>query len=346
MGKEHLTYFKVENFKRFDVLELTDIGQFNLIVGDNNVGKTSLLEALSLFGGDVDFNDMPKSLPSIFSNFLFTLYRRNIVVDNDVDLFFKNISKIDDNNVFLNFSTNKNNSFIGVEFSKIRADMIKVQLFGNDSNRHGPIEHTSHIHFKPFNNSYVPANIDFNLNIVNDYYDTLKMAMSNKKIIVNNLKTIHSHIVEIEVLPISNHSHVMIGFDNQDLFFPVTALGESAVRVFYYLLHIIKNRNKILSIDEIDSGIHYTRMRGFLKNIIQLAIKNDVQLFMTTHSLECQQAFAEVFEDEDMLEYQEQVRQYTLIEKNDGSVSAVKRTLEQIEFGLETNNDTRGGKWP
>ncbi|MBK6996615.1 MAG: AAA family ATPase [Lewinellaceae bacterium] len=51
MSKEHLTYFKVENFKRFDSLELTDIGQFNLVVGDNNVGKTSVLEAL-LFDTD------------------------------------------------------------------------------------------------------------------------------------------------------------------------------------------------------------------------------------------------------------------------------------------------------
>ena len=48
MSKEHLTYFKVENFKRCDSLELTDIGQFNLIVGDNNVGKTSLLESLQV----------------------------------------------------------------------------------------------------------------------------------------------------------------------------------------------------------------------------------------------------------------------------------------------------------
>ena len=42
----HLTYFKVENFKRFESFEMKDLGQFNLIVGDNNVGKTSVLEAL------------------------------------------------------------------------------------------------------------------------------------------------------------------------------------------------------------------------------------------------------------------------------------------------------------
>ncbi len=43
MNEKHLTYFKVENFKSF---EMNNIGQFNLLLGDNNVGKTSVLEAL------------------------------------------------------------------------------------------------------------------------------------------------------------------------------------------------------------------------------------------------------------------------------------------------------------
>ena len=54
MKNNHLTYFKIENFKKFDVLEVNDIGQFNLIVGDNNVGKTCLLEALL-------FDERPKN---------------------------------------------------------------------------------------------------------------------------------------------------------------------------------------------------------------------------------------------------------------------------------------------
>ena len=43
---KHLRYFKLENFKRFESFEMKDLGQFNLIVGDNNVGKTSVLEGL------------------------------------------------------------------------------------------------------------------------------------------------------------------------------------------------------------------------------------------------------------------------------------------------------------
>ncbi len=33
MEKQYLTYFKIENFKRFDSFEMSNLGQFNLIVG-------------------------------------------------------------------------------------------------------------------------------------------------------------------------------------------------------------------------------------------------------------------------------------------------------------------------
>ena len=44
----HFSKFKVENFKRFENFEMDNLGQFNVIVGDNNVGKSSILEALMI----------------------------------------------------------------------------------------------------------------------------------------------------------------------------------------------------------------------------------------------------------------------------------------------------------
>lgn len=41
----HHNYLRARNFKRFKDLEVKDMGLFNLTVGDNNVWKTSLLEA-------------------------------------------------------------------------------------------------------------------------------------------------------------------------------------------------------------------------------------------------------------------------------------------------------------
>src|ERR1700689_4716553 len=51
MNENNITRFEVSNFKKFDHLVVENIGQVNLITGDNNVGKTTLLEAL-LFSDD------------------------------------------------------------------------------------------------------------------------------------------------------------------------------------------------------------------------------------------------------------------------------------------------------
>ena len=77
MENSHLTYFKVENFKKFDSLEVNDIGQFNLIVGDNNVGKTCLLEAL-LFDEDGEIlNIKPIEVYEVVS--FYTMYNQRPV---------------------------------------------------------------------------------------------------------------------------------------------------------------------------------------------------------------------------------------------------------------------------
>ncbi len=45
-----LTSFEIKNFRTFKHLRIERLGRVNLILGDNNVGKTTLLEALRLYG--------------------------------------------------------------------------------------------------------------------------------------------------------------------------------------------------------------------------------------------------------------------------------------------------------
>ena len=44
----YLTYLKIHHFKSIEDLELKDLSHINIIVGANNSGKTSLLEAMSI----------------------------------------------------------------------------------------------------------------------------------------------------------------------------------------------------------------------------------------------------------------------------------------------------------
>ena len=47
-------YLKVQGFRGLKSLELSDLGKVNIFVGDNNSGKTSLLEAISIFCNPLD----------------------------------------------------------------------------------------------------------------------------------------------------------------------------------------------------------------------------------------------------------------------------------------------------
>jgi AAA15 family ATPase/GTPase len=46
MHKSRLVSYELSNFKKCDSLSIDDIGQVNLVTGDNNVGKTCLPESL------------------------------------------------------------------------------------------------------------------------------------------------------------------------------------------------------------------------------------------------------------------------------------------------------------
>lgn len=116
MKNQHLTYFKVENFKKFDSLEVKDIGQFNLIVGDNNVGKTCFLEAL-LIDSDSKITN---------TNFIISLLNRKILSFNNIYKtsessfsFFKHLAKKNDSTSIINYQLNKR---------KIKGDVKDFEL--------------------------------------------------------------------------------------------------------------------------------------------------------------------------------------------------------------------------
>ncbi len=48
MGNLILNSLEINSFRAFEHLQIERLGRVNLIVGKNNVGKTSLLEAIQL----------------------------------------------------------------------------------------------------------------------------------------------------------------------------------------------------------------------------------------------------------------------------------------------------------
>jgi len=77
---------------------------------------------------------------------------------------------------------------------------------------------------------------------------------------------------------------------------PLGNLGGGLRHLFALALNLSSAAGGVLLVDEIDTGLHYTVMADMWRLIIESARRFDIQVFTTTHSLDCVRALAEVRE--------------------------------------------------
>ena len=252
MEAKHLSYFKVENFKRFDSLEVNDIGQFNLIVGDNNVGKTSLLEAL-LFDDD-NYNQYVKNIGHAL------LYNRRITIPEDIinylDFYQKN-SKQPINLTYkyfdkqcqlllskalLNDLTDQQIQEIGGIWAAKNSNtrhLIKFDLNNNIDFRFASIEFLSKE--EEWNNSltgyfpFVGVNSNFNYDIFN--FSKISISTAKLESLQEELKYFLPNLVSIEInnAVVPKTSIIAIRETNADL----QPLSQYVVRIKLQSMHTI-----------------------------------------------------------------------------------------------------------
>jgi AAA15 family ATPase/GTPase len=331
---KHLTSFKVENFKRFESFEMKDLGQFNLIVGDNNVGKTSVLEALLV---------CPESW--IFLN------RLHVALD------FRNFTGNNPKQGDLEFYSNRN-----VHISE-RYTVSFNSTFSDGTEQINALEFEQRIRFitKGFSDQskiytfYDQTGINYNLNTpfvpfynghdsdLTNFYSKLQNSKTLKRNFIKSLNTIVPDLEEIELSsPFFDSKPYLIVYQKHiETTLPLAMFGDGTIKLFRLLAEIVINRGNRLMIDEIDTGIYFKRFKNFWKVILQTAKDNDVQLFMTTHNEECIRYFKEVI-DEDLPEFKKDVRNITLVENaKTKEVTAHTYDFEQFEHAINVGNEVR-----
>jgi ABC-type nitrate/sulfonate/bicarbonate transport system ATPase subunit len=78
---------------------------------------------------------------------------------------------------------------------------------------------------------------------------------------------------------------------------PLGSLGGGIWRMFALILALVRSRGGVLLVDEIDTGIHHSVMHDLWRVVLQTAERLDVQVFATTHSLDCVRGLAQVCND-------------------------------------------------
>ncbi len=68
-------------------------------------------------------------------------------------------------------------------------------------------------------------------------------------------------------------------------------MGEGMNRMFGIALALVNAKDGMLLIDEADTGLHYSVLSDLWKLIFEVAHRLNVQVFATTHSKDCLEAF-------------------------------------------------------
>lgn len=353
---KHIQSLIVRNFRHFDELSLENLGKFNLIVGDNNVGKTSLLEALTFDYDTVKFIqnlayaykerlNLPRLLnqsQTEYYNIPLTFFNDFICSRSDSDeIEFKFWNDIDVWNYSfrrLNNSEIKNiiKQSIGFDEDKILGffdngilnvvdlEIILKKLKPSDS-LSSPLIPFGKGFSKDLAQIYF-ENIDKIKSVRNEFLDNMKVFIPNIERIVVNTDTGEIIIEEAD----SEFGHMLYEY------------GEGANKLFRILVQITLQKDNRLLIDEIDAGIHYSRFKDFWRTIILFADKNNTQIFATTHNLECITHFDSFLKENESERFQNISRVLTLKRLEENNLKIYVREFEEFNYELGNNFELRG----
>lgn len=334
----------IKGYRGIKDLKIDKLKKYNIFVGDNSSCKTTLLEALYL------------SLPiTIIGLPYVSNLRGDILTKNNISNFFYN-TEIENNIEFiLNDelkTTIKNvNSFDNTQIIEMQIDSnIKpeVVLYNIEKSLNGEKIISANV---LINNSNYGINADYNLvlpdKITYGEGSFIAPLMKSQSIIVRTIKTLIENKHKKELLDIlnlfetgiddivSDGKNILLSKKNFQKMMPLSSFGNGLTSILYIISSILDEKANYLFIDEIETGIHYINFEKICKNLIKIAEKRDIQLFITTHSDEFLKTFYKELESE-----QEDITLYRF-QKENNKIDKIHYTKEAVNEAFKDGWDIR-----
>lgn len=307
-----LINLSIDNFRGIKELCIEDMRPIVLLSGNNNVGKSTILEAIFLMMDHLSpdsFNRLnsfrgvifPTNGVSLWEPLFYQLNPDNIIkikASRQKDSFILSYSKDDSfvpalidgmpKNIAGNFqSSAKRNYTLRFDF-KVEGDYDYSEVGHYTTSENGILREIAGENADKqlmqltntifVNNSFVRGD--------RSILDRLGKAEINgeKEKLIKFLRLIDSSINDIITLSINGIPQLYINSNNKLL--PIQFSGDGINKLLYLVLTIMDCRDGILLIDEIDTGFHYSMYKELWKIVSEVSRDYNCQVIATTHSYE------------------------------------------------------------
>jgi AAA15 family ATPase/GTPase len=315
--------FHIKNYRGFKDFAIEPLERVNLITGSNNVGKTSLLEALYLnlttgtaFYSNWDSNEKESSTRhNLFRGFKdlgfnldnvskwgWLFYGKNLskdielksVGENDETQIQKMYWLLEDKSGAVpipeDFPTDELSSiFLHVNFKNFYGKEVSWRI-----NKSGPIDLPASSRVL----DSVPLRLLFNISSRSQEEDTKWFSklddVGRQDEVISILQLVEPRLKSLAVST-SDGPPMIYGDIGIGRRVPMSQMGEGMVRLLSLVLEITNASGGVVLVDEIENGLHYSVMNSVWKAIAAAAHQSNTQIFATTHSFECIRAAHEAF---------------------------------------------------
>ncbi|MGM9977754.1 MAG: ATP/GTP-binding protein [Clostridium sp.] len=360
----HIKELNIKSFRGIKNLSLKELNNINIITGDNNCGKTSVLEVLESLNSPTNINTWIK------------LNRGdNLTLYEDI----KGLFNVDTQESIEYSIKNSNDKFINIKISNEREELLLTNK---------EINQIRHTYFKSSENDYLiddkdliteevsKLNLKFEIdkNIISEeelynFQFRLKNKYKKDKKII---KTIYISPFEhskarlfltevlnnaelykemLEILKEFDDGIISINADasedkysrqieykilskNHKNAIPLSLYGDGMKKAILLMSAVVTSKDGVLLLDEFETAIHTSAMNKVFSWILKTCMKLNVQLFLTSHSEEAIDKILKCCP-----ELQKKINLYTLYNNLDETVARKldgKKAIEVKEdLGLE-----------
>lgn len=296
-----LTSIRIDNFRCFRQLRIEPLKRVNLLTGQNNTGKTCLLEALTLLLDEhrVYVEQLPRLFRADSKDFWFwLLYQKNSEHMAEITAAAQNAQF----RVAVVHPKTKQafpaNWWLGFGSSWTLSQDLELRR-----TQSLPLTQTVAVATAAIRDPALEAR-EFNRVVFKRRH---KMAE-------DFLRKIEPSLVALQpLLDEAGQPVICAELNHLPELIPVTQMGQGFGHLLKMISRILTEEAQVVLIDEIENGIHHSVLPVVWKGLADIAARLNVQIFATTHSWECivaaHEAFAETLDYDFALHRLERVQE-------------------------------------
>ncbi len=362
----HLERLSIRGFRGIEHVELEELRQFNLIVGKNDVGKTSVLEAVMLISGAVPevlfrIQNLRKCVVEDTSDISLLLHRMDL--DQQVDMSastHRDQRRLTVATPIATLTIDPKSQFQdgGGQKTDARTDIVSYssapQLTAFDYQVVIEPHGVSESRVFRFSLSVSNAEIKITPTTVADDreasllkacllapgygYDAASISdvliAKRQDDLLKYLRSVHPYIQDIATK--NDTTYVDIGLDAM---IPLNVCGSGFVRAAQIFAQCLAGDVQILLVDEIGSGLHHSAIGPLVEALLTVSEEQNVQVFVTTHSLEVLRSLEKTLGNDKFGRFRDKMATYVLARRQDSRSCAYRYDYDQfahaVSHGIE-----------